>query len=330
MSNIPLTLGMKTSLLSLQNSQKLFEQVQERLTTGKKVNKPTDDPAAYYAAVRLYDHARDLEGRLDGMGQAVQAIKAADGGVTAIRSVLSNMKSIVENALTTSEDDAATRQSLGKKFNDLLLQLKSLAEDSGYGGVNLLVADQKIDVQLGQGYNDSTFTVQGFHIAGAARTDADGNIPALTAADVPANWEANDAEIGQYAFALNSVEDPTSYIGIKAFGTTNTGATGHEVDWGSDNFREDLTGMLNSIDKVSEMLKTRSKLLSFDQNTITLREDYTQQFVSTLEGGADKLTLADLNEEAANLLALQTSQQLGVQALSLSNQQTQGVLRLLS
>jgi flagellin-like hook-associated protein FlgL len=50
--------------------------------------------------------------------------------------------------------------------------------------------------------------------------------------------------------------------------------------------------------------------------------------INTLKGGADGLTLADQNEEAANLLALQTRQQLGVQALSLANQSQQGILRL--
>jgi flagellin-like hook-associated protein FlgL len=50
--------------------------------------------------------------------------------------------------------------------------------------------------------------------------------------------------------------------------------------------------------------------------------------ISTLTGGADKLTLADMNEEGANLLMLQTRQALSTTALSLSSQAAQSVLRL--
>jgi flagellin-like hook-associated protein FlgL len=72
MSSISLSAGMKSSLMSLQSTQKLVESTQEHMTTGKKVAKPSDDPAAYYAAVTLTDRAGDLSNRLDGMGQAVQ------------------------------------------------------------------------------------------------------------------------------------------------------------------------------------------------------------------------------------------------------------------
>jgi flagellin-like hook-associated protein FlgL len=50
--------------------------------------------------------------------------------------------------------------------------------------------------------------------------------------------------------------------------------------------------------------------------------------INTLQTGSDNLVLADANEEAANLLSLQTRQQLSQTALSLANQADQGVLRL--
>ena len=50
--------------------------------------------------------------------------------------------------------------------------------------------------------------------------------------------------------------------------------------------------------------------------------------ISNLQTGSDNLTLADMNEEGANMLALQTRQQLGIQALSLASQANQSVMRL--
>jgi flagellin-like hook-associated protein FlgL len=58
------------------------------------------------------------------------------------------------------------------------------------------------------------------------------------------------------------------------------------------------------------------------------RQDFTNNLINTLESGAAGLTLADTNEEGANLLALQTRQQLGSISLSLANQADQAVLRL--
>lgn len=65
-----------------------------------------------------------------------------------------------------------------------------------------------------------------------------------------------------------------------------------------------------------------------DLSIIETRRTFTEATVNTLRGAADDLTLADLNEEGANLLALQTRQQLGVTSLSLASQSQQSVLRL--
>jgi flagellin-like hook-associated protein FlgL len=74
----------------------------------------------------------------------------------------------------------------------------------------------------------------------------------------------------------------------------------------------------------------RAKALAFANNNdmLKIRLDFTKDYVNTLKEGSDKLTLADLNEEGANLLALQTRQQIGIQALSFAGQSEQAVLSL--
>ena len=58
------------------------------------------------------------------------------------------------------------------------------------------------------------------------------------------------------------------------------------------------------------------------------REDFTENLINVLEEGSDKLVLADMIEESANMLALQTRQQVGVNSLSLASQAAQAVLKL--
>ncbi|MGA8936070.1 MAG: flagellin, partial [Pseudolabrys sp.] len=67
---------------------------------------------------------------------------------------------------------------------------------------------------------------------------------------------------------------------------------------------------------------------SSNLSTVQIRQEFTKEMVNTLQSGADSLTLADSNEEGANLLALQTRQQLSTTALSLASQADQNVLRL--
>ena len=75
-------------------------------------------------------------------------------------------------------------------------------------------------------------------------------------------------------------------------------------------------------------LRSQSQALSANLQTVQVRQDFTKAMINTLQSGADSLTLADSNEEGANLLALQTRQQLSTTALSLAAQADQNVLRL--
>ena len=82
------------------------------------------------------------------------------------------------------------------------------------------------------------------------------------------------------------------------------------------------------LDAANTTVRNFGGSLATDIQLIQTRETFTRETVQTLQSGSDDLTLADLNEEGANLLALQTRQQLGVTSLSLASQAQQGVLRL--
>ncbi len=59
-----------------------------------------------------------------------------------------------------------------------------------------------------------------------------------------------------------------------------------------------------------------------------LELSFTESYINTLQGGASKLTVADVNAESTNLVTLQTRQQLAIQSLSIATQSEQAVLRL--
>lgn len=85
-----------------------------------------------------------------------------------------------------------------------------------------------------------------------------------------------------------------------------------------------IDATLAALDSVRNFGQSISNDLAILQN----RRDFTESTINTLKSGAEDLTVADQNEEGANLLALQTRQQLGVTSLALAAQSQQSVLRL--
>jgi flagellin-like hook-associated protein FlgL len=89
-----------------------------------------------------------------------------------------------------------------------------------------------------------------------------------------------------------------------------------------------ISDTLTKIDAALTALRTQASKFGTNLTTVETRQDFTKNLIITLQTGADNLVLADTNEEGANLLALQTRQQLSTTALSLANQASQAVLRL--
>lgn len=89
-----------------------------------------------------------------------------------------------------------------------------------------------------------------------------------------------------------------------------------------------INNLVTQLDANLQTLRSHAQSLGTNVALLNTRLDFTKNYVDVLQGGAGKLTLADLNEEGANLLALQTRQQLGIQALSFAGQNEKSILSL--
>ncbi|MDJ0935355.1 MAG: flagellin [Kiloniellales bacterium] len=111
--------------------------------------------------------------------------------------------------------------------------------------------------------------------------------------------------------------------------TLNTGGTGLTVAAAANfSLTSNIDSALAQIDADITTLRGNASTLGSNVALLQTRLDFTERYVNVLEEGAGKLTLADLNEEGANLVALQTRQQLGIQALAFAGQSEQSVLAL--
>src|SRR5690606_2459898 len=92
---------------------------------------------------------------------------------------------------------------------------------------------------------------------------------------------------------------------------------------------DNIDALLGKLSTALSELRSQASTFGSNLSSVENRQTFTKNMINTLETGAANLTLADTNEEAANLLALQTRQQLSSSALSMASQQDQAVLQLL-
>ena len=102
MSGIVLSASVRQNLLSLQSTADLLATTQNDLATGKKVNSALDNPTNFFTAQSLDNRASDIGNLLDGIGNGVQVLQAANTGITSLQSLIDSAKSIANQALQTT------------------------------------------------------------------------------------------------------------------------------------------------------------------------------------------------------------------------------------
>ncbi len=123
-------------------------------------------------------------------------------------------------------------------------------------------------------------------------------------------------------------ESGQSFLEIKGADISSSGlglmpeATGNFQD------NTKISTTLKNLDTAMYSLRSQASTFGSNLSTVETRKNFTTNMINTLETGAANLTLADINEEGANMLALQTRQQLSTTALSMASQADQSVLSL--
>ncbi|WP_316168168.1 MULTISPECIES: flagellin [unclassified Bradyrhizobium] len=102
MSGIVLSASVRQNLLSLQSTAQLLATTQNNLATGNKVNSALDNPTNFFTAQGLNNRASDISNLLDGIGNGVQVLQAANTGITSLQKLVDSAKSIANQVLQTS------------------------------------------------------------------------------------------------------------------------------------------------------------------------------------------------------------------------------------
>ena len=221
------------------------------------------------------------------------------------------------------------------------------------------VAGSKISL-AGQVYQTETavdFTIEGEGVRGTpaeyqkceGETYTQPDLTWVEALSLPQRYESHgeDSQYKEIIKQYDSLIKDSSYKGINLLREQDLTVTFNEnrsaqlsvqgknasakalglvtVDWQN---QSDVAQSLSEIAAALNQIRQMSSELGNYYSIVTTRENFTQNLINVLTEGADRLTLADMNEESANMLALQTRQQLAVNSLSLASQASQSILKL--
>jgi len=221
-----------------------------------------------------------------------------------------------------------TAQGLGVRANDLNSLLDTMTT-----GINTIQA-------ANNGITSLTKLVQSAQsLVSQAQQTTDTNVRATLAAQydslrgqidqLSADSGINGINLlGGNDLTITLNETGSSNVVITGYTDTSAGALAISASANSWATSPDIAAAATELTATLVTLRSQSQALSSNLQTVQVRQDFTKAMINTLNTGADGLTLADSNEEGANLLALQTRQQLSTTALSLAAQADQNVLRL--
>ncbi len=226
--------------------------------------------------------------------------------------------------MNRASDIAARKDSMGEAIQTVK------TASTGIESINTLIESAKGIAQAALATNDGTARAQYV-------TQYNAVISQINTMASDSGYRGTNLLLGN-TLSVKFNEDGASSLSIDGFKATATGlmigiigqATGGIAAAWSDatDGTESINSAMTQLSSALDTLRVQSSALSSSLSIVQTRAEWADQMISTLKDGANALTEADMNEEGANMLMLQTRQSLGTTALSLSAQNAQSVLRL--
>jgi flagellin len=290
-----------SALQSLNMTQQALNTVQNQVSTGLSVSTAADNAAYWSIATQLNSDSGMVTASNSAMSQSQAVLDTAN---TAINSIITAINSI-QTALTQATEPGAALGDINTTLASLGQQLTDAVTGASFNGINVL------DGSSISGSNTSVSFVSGF--------DASTNDITSISMGLSAVYTANAG--GSGTGFLGQATGTTALAGTydltqlgSASGTTVTAANAEDV-------LTAVTSALNNVTNYAAQIGATQDRMSAMSN---LNTALTNNYANGVQGLVD----ADMNTASTRLQALQTQQQLGIQSLSIANQNAQLILKL--
>jgi flagellin len=291
-----------TALRSLALTESDLNATQTQISTGLRV----PDPTVYAAYWSISTTMRSDNGALstvhDSLNLGDATVGVADTALTSVISVMNQIKQDLVSAAEPGVDKGKVQTDI----TALQAQLSSIASSASFNGVNWLSQNS-----ASTGYNPTASVVSSF-----SRDSAE-NITVGTIAIDTSVVKLYDAN-GQTGI-LDSVNSTT---GESIANMNIASLTDDTAD------QTTLTALTSQVDAAIQSITSAASTLGATKTRIDIQSNFVSSLSDSITSGVGSLIDADMNEASTRLQALQTQQQLGVQSLSIANQQTAMILKL--
>lgn len=306
MSSIMTNTSAMTALQSLNATNKSLDQTQARISTGLRVATASDNAAYWSIATTMRSDNSALSTVQDALGLGAAQIDVAYTATDKAIKVVDEIKS----KLVAARQPGVDRTKVQSEITQLQSQLVGMASAASFSGENWLSVDSSA-----ASYNSTKTMVASFTRSGA--TVSIGTI----------SINVNSSKLFDASATATGILDAQS--------TTTNGSVAYSVSTlnistltNSADDLEDLEQIIGTVDGAMKSMSTSASDLGAAKKRIGLQQDFVSNLMDAIDRGVGQLVDADMNEESTRLAALQVQQQLGIQALSIANQNSQNILSL--
>ena len=306
MSSIMTNTSAMTALQSLNSTNKSLDQTQARISTGLRVSTASDNAAYWSIATTMRSDNSALSTVQDALGLGAAQIDVAYTATDKAIKVVDEIKS----KLVAARQPGVDRTKVQSEITQLQSQLVGMASAASFSGENWLSVDSSA-----ASYNATKTMVASFTRSGASVSIGTISINVSTSKLFDASASATGILDAESTTTNGSVAYSVSTLNISSL--TNS----------ADDL-EDLEQIIGTVDGAMKSMSTSASDLGAAKKRIGLQQDFVSNLMDAIDRGVGQLVDADMNEESTRLAALQVQQQLGIQALSIANQNSQNILSL--
>jgi flagellin len=304
MSSIMTNVSAMTALKSLTATNNALESTQARISTGYRVAEASDNAAYWSIATTMRSDNKALSTVQDALGLGAAKLDTAYTAMTAARDVVDEIKSKIVAAMEPGVD----KSKIQSEITQLQEQLTGIAGSASFSGENWLSVDS-----ADAAYSATKSIVSSFNRA------ADGTVSVSTIDVDITSTELFDAADQS---GMLDTEFTTTGGGAVTVSVSNLDISAANID------DTDLNEMLTAVDDALASMTTAASDLGAAKSRVSMQKDFVGNLMDAIDRGVGTLVDADMNEESTRLQALQVQQQLGIQALSIANSNSQQILSL--
>ncbi|MBU2326388.1 MAG: flagellin [Alphaproteobacteria bacterium] len=316
MTSIMTNAAAMAALQTLRSIDNNLETTQRRVSSGYRVETAADNAGYWSIATTMRSDNAALSTVSDALGLGAATV---DTAYTALDNVVDVMSTIKAKLVAASEP-GVDKNKINEEMTQLKNQLISAAQSASFSGENWL-------------YNTNAAPLGTKQVVSSFVRGADGSVQVTTLDFDTAESVLIDIQDPSQGFLTKAIDADVlrnTGTGVRDYYLLDMGAApaGTEIAIDTNTDTETLADMISVVDNVIQQLTDAAATLGAITSRIEMQDNFVSNLMDVIDKGIGRLVDADMNEESTRLKALQTQQQLGIQALSIANSSAEKLLTL--